>query len=264
MCLDEVIPIVRAYKERGSQFQQVNFPRCPPTTRNSPRPALPSSNAASAASRIMVFTRGMMKRLPAAETRINEADSNEMLAQPRRSALGVSRNNTQAITGRSTPVFDDAAEGSVDDYANAFSTNTGSHGALQLNIIREDQSSSAGARFSDLQTAQAAQVSEANSERNAEAFESREPQGSGLSTEESQNHCEGLDIPCPPLTKSKARKRRGHGWSRKKASRSGPSKNSEGRATPTSKKRRIGEADAEDHELRPRKQQRVTELVEGP
>ncbi|EJD05166.1 uncharacterized protein FOMMEDRAFT_154372, partial [Fomitiporia mediterranea MF3/22] len=85
---------------------------------------------------------------------------------------------------------------------------------------------------------------------------------SGLSTEESQNHCE--DIPCPPLTKSKARKRRGHGWSRKKTSRSGPSKNSEDRATPTSKKRRIGEADAEDHELRPRKQQRVTELVEGP
>ncbi|EJC99401.1 uncharacterized protein FOMMEDRAFT_160426 [Fomitiporia mediterranea MF3/22] len=224
-----------------------------PTSRN-PHNPFPLSNISS----IMVFTRNMTRQLPAAETTsINEAGNNDvLLVQPNRSPVAHPRSSPQTTTGRSTAVYDNAVEGSAEVRTNAFSTDTGSHGALSTNIITEDQPLLAGAWFSNLQTAQ---VSEVRSERNDRPLVSRQPQGSGLSIDESQNPCE--DVSSPPPTKPKSRKQRGHRWSRKKASRSSPSKNSEDSAIPTSKKRRIGEA---DHELGAGKRQRITAAVAEP
>ncbi|EJD07151.1 uncharacterized protein FOMMEDRAFT_152513 [Fomitiporia mediterranea MF3/22] len=169
--------------------------------------------------------------------------------------------NIRTSSRDSTAIFSNEAEGSINVHGNAFSTTTGSHGAQQQYITREDQSSSIGSTSSNTQAAQAAHVVETKRRGNAEDLDSQS-QASESSTESSQDLCE--DASSPPPTKSKTRKRRGRGWSRKKASRSSRSEHSEGRAISSSKKRRIGEADAKDHELRSRKRQRVTEPVGGP
>ncbi|EJC97397.1 uncharacterized protein FOMMEDRAFT_163594 [Fomitiporia mediterranea MF3/22] len=167
----------------------------------------------------------------------------------------------QTINFESTTIFSNEAEGSANVHGNAFSTTTGSHGALPTSITREDQSSLTGSTSSNMQTAQVAHVGESESTRNAEVLDSQ-PQASGSSTESSQDPHEDLpnaSFPLPP--RPKARKKRGHGWTRRKTRRA----TTQGRAVRVGGKRPVEGVDGEEDEARRMKRRRISEeAVAGP
>ncbi|EJC99507.1 uncharacterized protein FOMMEDRAFT_160576 [Fomitiporia mediterranea MF3/22] len=192
-----------------------------------------------------------------------EATSNSEAptTQARDSRDSHSGGNIQTNSRDSTVVFSNEAEGSANVHTNAFSTSMGSHGALQAFITREEQSSSTGSRSSDTQTVQAAHVVETENTRNAELLDSQ-PQASGSSTESPQNSREDLpNASFPPPPKPKARKKRGHGWTRRKTART----TTRGRAVRAGSKRRVEDVDGEEDENRPIKRRRISEeAVAGP
>ncbi|EJC99496.1 uncharacterized protein FOMMEDRAFT_160554 [Fomitiporia mediterranea MF3/22] len=162
----------------------------------------------------------------------------------------------QTINFESTAIFSNEAEGSANVHGNAFSTTTGSHGAQQADITREDQSSSTGSTSSNMQIAQAAHVGGTKRKRNAETLDGREPHGSGNSNETSQNPCEDLpntSLLLPP--KPKSRKRRGYRWTHKKTRRAA----TQGRAVRVGGKRPVEGVDGEEDEARRMKRQRISE-----
>ncbi|EJC97484.1 uncharacterized protein FOMMEDRAFT_163129 [Fomitiporia mediterranea MF3/22] len=161
----------------------------------------------------------------------------------------------QTINFESTAIFSNEAEGSANVHGNAFSTTTGSHGALQAFTTREDQSASTGSTSSNPKTAQAAHVVEKKRKRNAEVLDSR-PQASGSSTESPQNSREDLpnaSFPLPP--RLKARKKRGHGWTRRKIRRA----TTQDRTVRVGGKRPVEGVDGEEDEARRMKRQRISE-----
>ncbi|EJC99499.1 uncharacterized protein FOMMEDRAFT_160561 [Fomitiporia mediterranea MF3/22] len=131
----------------------------------------------------------MQKQLVATQAANTETTvSNEMLlTHLRHSRITHPGNGPRSMAGEDTAVHNNAVEASANVRTNAFSTTTGSVGALQHNIVIEDQSS-------NTQTAQAAHVVETKRKRNAEVLDSQ-PQASGSSTESPQNSREGkLDL----------------------------------------------------------------------
>ncbi|EJC97420.1 uncharacterized protein FOMMEDRAFT_163468 [Fomitiporia mediterranea MF3/22] len=191
-----------------------------------------------------------------------EATNNETpTTRARGSRYSHSGGNIQTNRRDSTAVFSNEAEGSANVHTNAFSISTGGHGALQTFIPREDQSSSAGSTSSNTHTAQATHVGETKRKRNAEVLDCQ-PQASGSSTESPQNSRE--DIPNASLSlppRPKARKKRGHGWTRRKTRRA----TTQGRAVRVGGKRPIEGVDGEEDEARPIKRRRISEeAVAGP
>ncbi|EJC99502.1 uncharacterized protein FOMMEDRAFT_160569 [Fomitiporia mediterranea MF3/22] len=191
-----------------------------------------------------------------ANTSVEATSSDETsLMHARHSHDSHSGTNVETISRESTIVFDDGAEGSVNVRANASSTGTDSHGILQPHITKEDQSFSTGSMSSNTHTAQAAHVGEKKRKRNAEVLDSQ-PQASGSSTVSPQNYRE--DIPNASLSltpRSKARKKRGHGWTRRKIRRA----TTQGRAVRVGGKRPVEGVDGEEDEKRPRKRRRISE-----
>ncbi|EJC97551.1 uncharacterized protein FOMMEDRAFT_162900 [Fomitiporia mediterranea MF3/22] len=192
-----------------------------------------------------------------ANTNVEATSSDETPAtQARDSQYSHSERNIETNSRDSIAIFSNEAEGSANIHGNAFSTSMGSHGALQAVIPKEDQSSS-----SNTQTVQAVHVGETKRKRNAEVLDSQ-PQASGSSTESPQNSREDLpnaSFPLPP--RPKARKKRGHGWTRKKTRRA----TTQGRAVRVGGKRRVEDVDGEEDENRPRKRRRISEdAVAGP
>ncbi|EJC97593.1 uncharacterized protein FOMMEDRAFT_162792 [Fomitiporia mediterranea MF3/22] len=169
--------------------------------------------------------------------------------------------NVETIGREGIAGFDDGAEGSVNVHANASSTSTSSHGALQPNTIKEDQPSSTGSTSSIPKTAQAAHVVEKKRKRNAKVLDSQ-PQASGSSTESPQNSREELPgVSSLPPPKPKARKKRGHGWTRRKIRRA----TTQGCAIRVGGKRPVEGVDGEEDEARPTKRRRISEeAVAGP
>ncbi|EJD00530.1 uncharacterized protein FOMMEDRAFT_159262 [Fomitiporia mediterranea MF3/22] len=204
----------------------------------------------------MVLTRAMWKQLAATRTATTETTvSNETtLTHSRRSRIAHSGNRLRSMAREGTAVYNNAAEGSANVRTNAFSTSTESAGAFQPNTVTEDQSS-------NTQTVQAAHVVETESTRNAEVIDSQ-PLASGSSSKSSQDPCVDLpntSFPNPP--KPKSRKKRGHGWSRRKTARA----TTQGRTVQAGGKRRVEDVDGEEDENRPRKRQRISEEgVAGP
>ncbi|EJD00533.1 uncharacterized protein FOMMEDRAFT_159267 [Fomitiporia mediterranea MF3/22] len=203
----------------------------------------------------MVLTRAMWKQLAATRTANMETTvSNETtLTHSRRSRIAHSGNRLRSMAREGTAVYNNAAEGSANVRTNAFSISTESAGAFQPNIITEDQSS-------NTQTVQAAHV-ETESTRNAEILDSQ-PLASGSTSKSSQDPCEDLPNPSfPPPPKPKSRKKRGHGWSRRKTARA----TTQGRTVQAGGKRRVEDVDGEEDENRPRKRQHINEeSVAGP
>ncbi|EJC99492.1 uncharacterized protein FOMMEDRAFT_160550 [Fomitiporia mediterranea MF3/22] len=205
----------------------------------------------------MVLTRAMWKQLAATQTTNMETTvSNETpLMHSRRSRITHSGNGPQSMAGEGTAVHNNAVEGSANVRTNAFSTSTGSVGALQHNITIEDQSS-------NTQTAQAVHIVETKRKRNAEVLDSQ-PQASGSSTESPQNSRE--DLPNASLSlfpRPKARKKRGHGWTHKKARRA---TTTQGRAVRAGGKRPVEGVDGEEDEARLMKRRHISEdAVAGP
>ncbi|EJC97464.1 uncharacterized protein FOMMEDRAFT_163221 [Fomitiporia mediterranea MF3/22] len=188
--------------------------------------------------------------------------SNETsLTHSRRSRIAQSGSGPQSMAGEGIAVHNNAAESSADIRTNAFSTSTGSHGTLSDNIIIEDRCSSTGSTSSTTQTAQAAHAVETKRKRNAEVLDSQ-PQASGSSTESPQNSREELPgVSSLPPPKPKARKKRGHGWTRRKIRRA----TTQGRAVRVGGKRLVEGVDGEEDEARQMKRRRVSEeAVAGP
>ncbi|EJC99422.1 uncharacterized protein FOMMEDRAFT_22951 [Fomitiporia mediterranea MF3/22] len=91
----------------------------------------------------MVLTRAMRKQLAATQSANMGAtvSNGTSLTHSRRSHIAQSGSGPQSMAGEGTAVHNNAAEGSANVRTNAFSTTTGSVGALQPNITIEAQSS---------------------------------------------------------------------------------------------------------------------------
>ncbi|EJC99500.1 uncharacterized protein FOMMEDRAFT_160566 [Fomitiporia mediterranea MF3/22] len=235
-------PIMKSYKERGCQSQPTQ--RTHPTPRTSP---LSTHNSSS--------EQLLPQHTNIQATSTGATSNGTSLTRARHSR------NVQTTRSESTVVFSNEAEGSANVHDNAFSTGTVSDGAQHTFITREDQSSSTGSMSSTTQTAQATHVGESESTRNAGVLDSQ-PQASGSSTESPQNSRE--DLPNASLSlfpRPKARKKRGHGWTRRKIRRA----TTQGRAVRVGGKRLVEGVDGEEDEARQMKRRRVSEeAVAGP